>query len=75
MKKSFKLESNAYKKILKLINKYRFSKFDLISNYGFFSDDTNLFKILTTYNLIKKKFKLENLIFSRQPDIFFKKIK
>ena len=54
MKKNFKLESNTYKKIVKLIKKYNFSEFDLISNYGLFSGDTNLFKTLTIYNLIKQ---------------------
>ena len=54
MKKNFKLESNTYKKIVKLIKKYNFSEFDLISNYGLFSGDTNLFKTLTIYDLIKQ---------------------
>ncbi len=54
MKKNFKLESSSYRKILKLISKYHFSKFDLISNYGLFSGDTNLFKTLTIFDLIKK---------------------
>ena len=33
-----------YKKIINIINNYKISKFELISNYGLYSGDTNLFK-------------------------------
>lgn len=45
---------NYYKKIIKLKKKFNFSDFDLITNYGLFSGDTNLFKTLTIYNLLMK---------------------
>jgi len=47
-----------YKKILKFKKKFNFSDFDLITNYGLFSGDMNLFKTLTIYDLIKKSSKL-----------------
>jgi len=38
------LKLDKYKKILKFKKKFNFSDFDLITNYGLFSGDTNLFK-------------------------------
>ena len=49
-----RLALTKYKKILKLKKKFNFDDFQLISNYGLFSGDTNLFKTLTIYDLIKK---------------------
>ena len=46
-----KLEKSKYKKILKLKKKFRFTDFELITNYGLFSGDMNLFKTLTKENL------------------------
>lgn len=43
-----------YKKITKIINNYKFSKFELISNYGLFCGDTNLFKTLTIKEIIDR---------------------
>ena len=43
-----------YKKILNLINKYQFNKFDLITNFGLFAGDTNVFKTLTLKEIIDK---------------------
>tara|TARA_B110000238_G_C15936560_1_gene357050 strand:+ start:332 stop:550 length:219 start_codon:yes stop_codon:yes gene_type:complete len=54
MNKDFKLNINVYKKILKIADKYNFNKFDLITNYGLFSGDTNLFKTLTIHELLKR---------------------
>ena len=54
MRNNFKIELKNYRKILKLINKYNFTKFDLITNYGLLSGDTNLFKTLTIFELIKR---------------------
>lgn len=48
------LENKKYKKILKFKKKYNFSDFDLITNYGLFSGDTNLFKTLVVFDLINK---------------------
>ena len=48
------MNTKKYKNIKKLIKKYNFSKFNLISNYGLFSGDTNLFKTLTIYDIIKR---------------------
>ena len=59
MTNSFKFELKSYKKILKLINKHNLSKFDLITNYGLLSGDTNLFKTLTIFDLIKKTQKVK----------------
>jgi len=59
MTNSFKFELKSYKKILKLINKHNLSKFDLITNYGLLSGDTNLFKTLTIFDLIKKTQKIK----------------
>ena len=54
MRNNFKIKLKNYRKILKLINKYNFTKFDLITNYGLLSGDTNLFKTLTIFELIKR---------------------
>ena len=43
-----------YKKILDLKKKFKFTDFDLITNYGLFSGDTNLFKTLIIYDLVKE---------------------
>ena len=43
-----------YKEILKFKKKFNLSDFQLITNYGLFSGDTNLFKTLIIYDLIKK---------------------
>ena len=48
------LKKTKYKKILKLKKKFKFNDFDLITNYGLFSGDTNLFKTLTIYNILKQ---------------------
>jgi len=48
-----KLKKKKYKKILSLKNNFNFSEFDLITNYGLFSGDTNLYKTLKIYDLIK----------------------
>lgn len=47
-----KLEKKNYQKISKLIRKYKFSNFELITNYGLFSGDTNLFKTLKIFELL-----------------------
>jgi len=49
-----KLKKSKYKKILKLKKKFRFTDFELITNYGLFSGDTNLFKTLTIFDLVKQ---------------------
>lgn len=46
------INTRNYKKIIKYKNKYKFSDFDLISNYGLFSGDTNLFKTLTVFEIL-----------------------
>lgn len=43
-----------YKSIIKLKKKFDLNDFDLISNYGLFSGETNLFKTLTMYELLKQ---------------------
>jgi hypothetical protein len=43
-----------YKKILKFKKKFYFTDFDLITNYGLFSGDANLFKTLTIFDLMQK---------------------
>jgi len=43
-----------YKKIKKIIHSYKFSNFDLISNYGLFCGDSNLFKTLTIKNIVDR---------------------
>jgi len=49
-----KLTLGKYKKILKFKKKFNLNDFQLISNYGLFSGDANLFKTLTIYDIIKK---------------------
>jgi hypothetical protein len=49
-----KLTLNKFKKILHLKKKFNFNDFDLITNYGLFSGDSNLYKILVLFNLIKE---------------------
>ena len=46
------MDKNHYKKILNLITKDKYSKFDLITNYGLFSGSTNLYKTLKIYELV-----------------------
>ncbi len=45
----FQLNKFKYKKILSLKKKFKFSNFELITNYGLFSGDTNLFKTLMIF--------------------------
>jgi hypothetical protein len=47
-----KLTKNKYLKIKNLIKKFDFNEFELITNYGLFSGNTNLFKTLKIYQLI-----------------------
>lgn len=47
-----KYEIKYYKEIVKLKKKNQLSDFDLITNYGLFCGDTNLFKTLTIYNIL-----------------------
>ncbi len=49
-----KLKKKKYIRILNLAKKYKFKNFELITNYGLFSGNTNLFKTLTIYDLINK---------------------
>ncbi len=53
------LKYKKYQKIDNLIKKYSFTKFQLITNYGLFSGNTNLFKTLKVFELIKEISKLE----------------
>ena len=48
------LKIKKYKKILQLKKKYGFSEFELITNYGLFSGDANLYKTLTIFELINQ---------------------
>ena len=41
-----------YKKIINLKKKYHFSDFEIATNYGLFSGDTNLFKTLKIFELL-----------------------
>lgn len=43
-----------YKKITNIINSYKFNNFQLISNYGLFCGDTNLFKTLTIKEIVDR---------------------
>jgi len=52
--KKYGLSVDKYKKINNIIKKYNISKFELITNYGLYSGDTNLYKTLTIYDLIKR---------------------
>ena len=49
-----KITLNKYKKIIEFKKKFRLNDFQLITNYGLFSGDMNLFKTLTIFDLIKK---------------------
>lgn len=49
-----KISLTKYKKIIKLKKKFNFTDFELITNYGLFSGDNNLYKTLIIYDLIKK---------------------
>ena len=49
----YEIRKKKYKKILSLKKKFNFNEFDLITNYGLFSGDTNLYKTLKIYDLIK----------------------
>jgi hypothetical protein len=53
---------NKYKKILKFKKKFNFTDFELITNYGLFSGDVNLYKTLVIYDLIKETDKLKGNI-------------
>lgn len=47
-----KLKLKYYKKIIKFKNKLSFNDFDLITNYGMFSGNTNLYKTLEIFRLL-----------------------
>lgn len=49
-----KLTKNRYLNIKSLIKKFDFNEFELITNYGLFSGNTNLFKTLKIYQLISE---------------------
>ena len=53
------LRKDKYKNIIKFKKKFNFTDFDLISNYGLFSGDTNLFKTLTIFDLVKQTSKVK----------------
>jgi len=53
------LSIKKYKQIIKLKKKYNFSNLDLITNYGLFSGDTNLYKTLIIFDLIKQTSKVK----------------
>ena len=53
------LKKKKYLQIIKLKKKFKFSDFELITNYGLFSGDTNLFKTLTIFDLIKQTSKIK----------------
>lgn len=53
------LKKEKYLKILKLKKKFKISDFELITNYGLFSGDTNLFKTLTIFDIINKTSKIK----------------
>ena len=57
-----KIKTEKYQKILKLKKKFKFSDFELITNYGLFSGDTNLFKTLTIFQLIYNTRKIKGSI-------------
>ena len=48
------LNLKKYIKVLNLAKKNKITKFELITNYGLFSGDTNLFKTVTIYEVLKK---------------------
>ena len=53
------LKKKRYRNILNLKKNFKFSDFELITNYGLFSGDTNLFKTLIIYDLLQKTSKVE----------------
>ena len=53
------LSIKKYKQIIKLKKKNNFSDFDLITNYGLFSGDSNLYKTLIIFDLIKQTSKVK----------------
>ena len=46
------MKANQYKKIINIINRDNYSKFDLITNYGLFCGSTNLYKTLKIFELV-----------------------
>ena len=46
------MKANQYKKIINIINRDNYSKFDLITNYGLFSGSTNLYKTIKLIELV-----------------------
>ena len=55
MKKKLPIYSlKNFKKITKIIDKYKFSNFDLITNYGLFTGDLNLFKTLQIKEIVDR---------------------
>lgn len=52
------INKKKYKKVIKLKKKFKFSDFELVTNYGLFSGDTNLFKTLTIFDILKKTSKV-----------------
>lgn len=74
-----KLELKKYRKITSLAKRYNFKEFDLITKYGLFSGNQNLFKTLTIFKLIDevKKVKgdiIELGIFQGNTSLLIKKI-
>ena len=53
------LSIKKYKQVIKLKKKNNFSDFDLITNYGLFSGDSNLYKTLIIFDLIKQTSKVK----------------
>ena len=53
------LRKDKYKNIVRLKKKFNLTDFDLITNYGLFSGDTNLFKTLIIFDLIKQTSKVK----------------
>ena len=47
-----KLSLKKYSKIVSLVKKNKFSSFEILTNYGLFSGDRNLFKTLKIFELI-----------------------
>ena len=52
------INKKKYKKLIKQKKKFKFSDFELVTNYGLFSGDTNLFKTLTIFDILKKTSKV-----------------
>jgi len=53
------LKNKKYERIKHLISKHSFTKFQLITNYGLFSGNTNLFKTFKVFELVKEVEKLK----------------